>query len=112
MGNQRKVRSWRECENLVDSIVNGLEGVVAYDVSLKTTDVEYDHEALVVVGVQTAEKDYLDFELGTEWLSTAPIDAIEMEIKSLIKDQDERGRFTWNKPRSPNNGNATSIGAS
>lgn len=112
MGNQRKVRSWRECENLVDSIVNGLEGITAYRVSLDTSHAESDMEATINIGVQTAVKDYLDFEMGTEWLSTAPIDAIEMEIKSLIKDQDERGRFTWNKPRSTNNGNDTSIGAS
>jgi hypothetical protein len=112
MGNQRKVRSWRECERLVESIVNGLEGIIAYRVSLDTSHAEADLEATINIGVQTAEKDYLDFEMGTEWLSTATVDEIEAEIKSLIKDQDERGRFTWNKPQSMNNRNDTSIGAS
>lgn len=111
MGN-KKTRTLRGCENIVDAIVNGLDGIVAYSTRLDTSHMDAEDEAQIIIGIQTADKDYLDFPIGTEWLSTATVDEIEAEIKSLIKDQDERGRFTWNKPQSRNNGNDTSIGAS
>jgi len=110
---EQKVRGWRECERLVDSIVNGLHGVTAYRVSLDTTKSEAEDEAQIIIGITTSQKDYLDFEMGTEWLSTASVDDIEQEIKALIKDQDERGKFTWIKPRhrTATIGEGSSIGA-
>jgi hypothetical protein len=111
MGN-KKTRTLRGCENIVDAIVNGLDGIVAYSTRLDTSHMDAEDEAQIIIGIQTADKDYLDFPIGTEWLSTASVEAIEEEIKDHIRDLDERGRFTWTRPQSTNNGNATSIGAS